>query len=208
MSSLVYIFPMYDSTPSGFLAGIISLAVFLLLAIFVYFKCGNYFEESPDNTAKFIKAEFAAIFFVHISLLSDGNMAPKIELLISIGCHCVYALHLLSFPRVSLGSARSIASFVAFVVSHLVWLHHFQSHNGEDLATLVAFYIVMVWLMPFTLAVSVEVSDFELPTMYSACCDAAPINTTLSSGSFSTSVLLDSDTCSPRVGLSSYSKYR
>lgn len=199
---------MESDLPNGFLYGILAIFFFLMLACFLFVKVGRYCEESPNHTLKLLKAVFGAVLFVHISLLSDGESAPWFEIITNIVCHCVYALQMLSFPRVSLNSATSIGCLIAFALSHLVWLHHFQSHTGEDMVTLVIFYFVMVYLVPFTLAASVEVSEFELPTMYSFKSVSptgitAPIKQSNSNNSFTSSLNVDS--CSPRVGVGCYS---
>lgn len=200
---------MHSSLPNGFIEGLVTLIVFLILAYFLFVKVGSYCEESPNHTLKLIKATFGAVLFVHISLLSDGDNAPRFEIFTNIACHCVYGTQLLSFPRVSLGSSKSIACLFAFALSHLIWLHHFQNHTGEDLVTLVIFYFVMVYLVPFTLAASVEISEFDLPTMYSTKTSSplgllAPIKASTSTGSFAAN-LLDVDSCSPRIGIPNYS---
>lgn len=204
MAGLVYIFPMSSSIPNGFVEGLFTLTVFLVLALAAYIKLGSYCEEVPNNTIKVIKALFGAVLFVHISLLSAGSEAPRAEIFTGIACHCVYAVQLLSFPRASLSSLKSISCFTAFVVSHLVWLYHFRFHNGDDMSTLVVFYVVMVWLVPFSLVVSMEVSEFDLPTIYSP--KSVCIGEVSSNNSFSTAVVVNSDTCSPRIGACNYSR--
>lgn len=202
----VFIQPMSRSLPNGFVEGLAALTVLLTIAFCLFVKMGSYCEKSPCHALKLIKAMLGAVLFVHISLLSDGEAAPRFEIFVSVVCHCVYSLQLISFPHVRVGSVKSMTCFGAFVVSHLIWLHHFRDHTGEDLVTLVVFYFVMVYLVPFTLAATVEISDFELPTLYthkatSPIGNLTPIKSSNNSN-FLTPSHVDNDQCSPRIGLS------
>ena len=162
-SSYINLTDMVASLPMGFSFG------FIAVALFVGALCGgalymsDFAEEFPSYCLSALKVEFAAVAFIHISLLLDG-VAPRFELLSSLCCLIVYSLHLLGYPNVSFGSVKTAASAVAFLLCHALWFSYFRSQDTSDIVTLFGFYFVMLWLIPFSLAVSLRCTgDQGLP---------------------------------------------
>jgi hypothetical protein len=83
---------------------------------------------------------------------------------VGILSHIVYATLLKNFPFVNLVSLEAILSLVAFVVSHFVWIQHFRDSPGnQNFLTMVGFFFVMLWLVPFGISVSVSINENILP---------------------------------------------
>jgi hypothetical protein len=163
MSEHTYLLPMNaDDVPGASVVGMFAVIVLVALVCgsFIYFS--ELIDQFPSYWLVVLKCEFLAVSFIHISLLFD-EAAPKFELISSLGCHLFYASHLLNYPNASLSSIKSVSSFIAFIYSHAIWFHHFRDHDGSDMLTLIAFYFIMVWLIPFSLAMSLRTSDYDLP---------------------------------------------
>lgn len=174
-SDYAYILPMERSVPGASIVSMLGIVFFLLAAAAAFIYFADSLEEYPRICLNILKVEFIAVFLIHLSLLFEKD-APRLELFISICSHIIYSLHLLSFPYVSLGSYKSLTSFSAFVLCHIIWFNYFKYHNAEDIFTLAVFYFVMVWLIPFSLSMFVRSSDLDLP-VYSQTVRASSYST-------------------------------
>ena len=67
-----------------------------------------------------------------------------------------------SFPYISFTSTFSVLSAVALVVNQLAWYMHF-SGSAETLEYALCFCLVVVWLVPIILMLSIASSDGVLP---------------------------------------------
>lgn len=163
MSDFPLLLQIDSAWPSGMIQGVLAVVIFLALVIGVLYKFGAVVDDSPQKTLKLLQLELAFLLLLHLSMLLDGHVAPKAELIASLLCHSVYSLHLLNFPNLTLVSFNSLASFLAFIVSHAIWFNHFRYCDGDDMLTLVMFYVIMVWLVPSSLILSLDVSELDLP---------------------------------------------
>ena len=117
-------------------------------------------EEFPTLAGKVVKGCLVGALCLHLLLWFDGM--PWYESLVGIGCNLVYASMFSSYPFIEVLSVRSVSSMLAFLFSHYVWFSYFLD-NTSDILHVVGFFVVMVWLVPGGLFVSVTVSDATLP---------------------------------------------
>ena len=144
----------------GYVFGYVALLVVALALSSALYLVAEYAEEFPTFAGKVVKYCLAVVLVLHLVLWFDGM--PWFESLVGIGCNVCYATMFSSFPFVEILSARSIASALAFLLAHYVWFSYFLE-NGADIMHVVGFFVVMVWLVPGGLFVSLSINDNVLP---------------------------------------------
>ncbi|KAH8760778.1 transmembrane adaptor Erv26 [Hyaloscypha finlandica] len=163
------------------LVGYIGLALgfgFLTLAI----ASGLYYlselvEEHTVFAKKFLTRLIYAVISVQVLLcLIDGF--PFWLSLLSIVSHVVYLGNMRRFPIVKLSDPLFITSCGLVLLNHWVWFTHFSTstlmsypasrYDPSSLPTfteIASYFGLCVWLVPFSLFVSLSASDNVLPTM-------------------------------------------
>ncbi len=131
------------NSPVGFSFGIIASILFIVAICGGVSYISTFAEDNPSLALTTVKVQFAAVGFIHVSLLFDG-VAPQTELIISILCLLVYSMHLHNCPYVSYYSIKSVLSALAFLTCHVLWFNYFRSQDTSDMMTLIGFYFVMV----------------------------------------------------------------
>jgi hypothetical protein len=151
----------------GFLLTVVTYgAGYLLLLLFALsISVGLYFaaelaEEYPSATGKALKIAMGSVFTLHLILLIDG--IPFFKVFISLLCNVAYAFLLKDYPFIQLASLPSLLSLVSFVVSHYIWFDYFL-YDRQDIFVLLGFFFLIVWLIPFSLFISLSVNDNILP---------------------------------------------
>ena len=144
----------------GYVFGYVALLVVALALSSALYLVAEYAEEFPTFAGKVVKYCLAVVLVLHLVLWFDGM--PWFESLVGIGCNVCYASMFSTFPFVEILSARSIASALAFLLAHYVWFSYFLE-NGADIMHVVGFFVVMVWLVPGGLFVSLSINDNVLP---------------------------------------------
>ena len=110
---------------------------------------------------------------------------PVLLSLLSIVSHVVYASNLRRFPIVKLSDPLFLLSCVLVLLNHWLWFRHFSSPpapsqrtennwrqpyqvNYEDMPSfseVASYFGLCVWLVPFSLFVSLSAGENVLPTM-------------------------------------------
>ncbi|CZS94277.1 related to transmembrane protein Tex-261 [Rhynchosporium agropyri] len=151
---------------------------FLTLAI----ASGLYYlselvEEYTVVAKRLLTRLIYGIIGIHTLLtLVDGF--PIMLSLLSISSHIVYLGNMRRFPIVKLSDPLFLLSCVLVLLNHYVWFNHFSfsslvtkpasRYDPSNLPTfteIASFFGLCVWLVPFSLFVSLSASDNVLPTM-------------------------------------------
>ncbi|KAK9460388.1 transmembrane adaptor Erv26 [Lipomyces oligophaga] len=170
--------------------GIIFGFVFLTLAI----AAGLYYlselvEEHSRFTKRLLERLIYAIIGLHVLLLLFDHF-PFWLTAFSIGTQVVYLQNLKQFPFIQLSSAVFISSCVLVLLNHYFWFQHFSRpsipppsfrssplyempQSFPSFAEVSSFFGICVWLVPFSLFVSLSAGDNVLP---SSTADAAALS--------------------------------
>lgn len=136
-----------------------------------------------EHTAIARKVLYRLIYFIIavdvLLWLVDGF--PFWLSVLSVGSQLVYFQNLKRFPMIELTSPTFIGSAVLVLVNHFFWFSHFSDPNlppasikyhnldyvGETrlpFAQVASFFVICIWLVPFSLFISLSASDYVLPS--------------------------------------------
>jgi hypothetical protein len=131
-------------------------------------SCGLYYaaelaEEHSVLTGRLLGHATKGVVAGHVVLWLDGF--PFGRCLTGVLCHGVYAWLLNDYPRLELSSPAFLLAVVAFLVAHYSWFSFLAGGGGPFLPFVnsLGFFAVFVWLVPFSLFVSLSINDNELP---------------------------------------------
>ncbi|KKA29434.1 hypothetical protein TD95_002676 [Thielaviopsis punctulata] len=182
----MWIFPLV-----GYLGSALAF-VFLTVAIATgLYYLSELIEEHTVTTKRIITRLIYFIIGLQTTLLIVDGF-PFFQSLLTIVSHGVYYGNLRRFPWVSMTDPVFISSIVLVLLNHFFWFRHFsglqqsfflkQASSGgsmydrPDLPTfpqVAAFFGINVWLVPFSLFISLSANDHVLPTMASASASAS-----------------------------------
>jgi hypothetical protein len=172
-----YIWP--AGTMFWLLSGLLGFASLIVLAISIsslLYQLAELAEEYPTIAGIVIKKYILPIVFaIHILLWIDG--LPFFACLIGLICHACYYWMLKTYPLIKLTSPSTIASLIAFIVCHYTWLQYFdeigmnQRQNIPNapgmgrvgILHMIGFFLLMVWIVPVGIFVTITVNDNVLP---------------------------------------------
>ena len=139
-----------------------------MLGAVLCLSCGLYYaaelaEEYSVLTGKLLRYATQGVVAGHLLLWLDGF--PFGRCVTGILCHGAYAWLLNDYPRLELSSPAFILAILAFLLSHYSWFTFLASGEGPFLPFVnsLGFFAVFVWLVPFSLFVSLSINDNELP---------------------------------------------
>jgi len=139
-----------------------------------------YLSELVEEHTVFAKRLLTRLIYLVIGIqvllcLVDGF--PFFLSLLSVVSHVVYLGNMRRFPIVKLSDPLFISSCVLVLLNHYFWFHHFSStaiytpksiYDQPYLPTfteIASYFGLCVWLVPFSLFVSLSASDNVLPTI-------------------------------------------
>ncbi|KAG0650798.1 Sed5 compartment vesicle of 26 kDa [Hyphodiscus hymeniophilus] len=139
-----------------------------------------YLSELVEEHTVFAKKLLTRLIYLVIGLqallcLVDG-FPFKLSIL-SIVSHVVYLGNMRRFPIVKLSDPLFVTSCILVLFNHYVWFSHFSGaamvapksiYDRPDIPTfteIASYFGLCVWLVPFSLFVSLSASDNVLPTM-------------------------------------------
>eukprot|EP00760_Papus_ankaliazontas_P034441 PhM_4_TR7199/c0_g1_i1/m.86651 len=148
----------------------ITLVAFYIAVLFMALSvaCGLYYvgelaEEYSVRTRRILQSTLGVIALAYVLLPIIDGLSWWRCLLSALHQAC-YALLLRRFPWVSLSSPAFILSVYAFVMDHIVWYSYFLSDEFRyEYNRIVGFFFLMVWAVPFTLFVTLNVEEQYLP---------------------------------------------
>ncbi|ANB11194.1 Svp26p [Sugiyamaella lignohabitans] len=164
--------------------GTLSAFVFLTMAV----ASGLYYlseqvEEHTVWTKTVLTRAIYGIIGIHVLLLIFDGF-PWLLTVGSIATHILYLQNLKRFPFIQLYSGIFISSCIAVVANHWLWFRYFSDPSIPPAIILIerpdyagpthppfsqvaSFFGICVWLIPFSLFISLSVGDNVLPTSYS-----------------------------------------
>jgi Transmembrane adaptor Erv26 len=122
--------------------------------------CTELAEEYPKLTKLIITYSIIIIIVIHIILFYDG--LPFYEISIGIVAHLCYWRLLTNFPFIELLSFKVIISILLFITKQYMWFRYIL-YNKIDVFHVLGFFLVMIWLVPFSLLTSLSMNDNILP---------------------------------------------
>ncbi|KTW32417.1 uncharacterized protein T551_00507 [Pneumocystis jirovecii RU7] len=160
--------------------GLISGFLFLTVCI----ACGLYYlsefiEEYTEFSKKLLRKMIYFVIFLHLVILILDKF-PFFLIMFSILSHILYLSNLRSFPCISVYSLQFIIGSVFTVLNHLFWIWHFRlyfsslltnsftyskkkNYEGFTFNQIASFFAICVWLIPFSLFISLPAGDNVLP---------------------------------------------
>lgn len=164
----------------GYVGAVIGFG-FLTLAI----ASGLYYlselvEEHTVISKRFLTNLIQGVIGIQLALcLIDGF--PLLPTLLGVFAHVVYLGNMRRFPYVQLTDPLFLLSIVLVLLDHYVWFRHFSHSqqrayqnmssyydtpkNMPTFSQIASYFGICVWLVPFSLFVSLSASDNVLPTM-------------------------------------------
>ncbi|KAI6374039.1 hypothetical protein MCOR25_003272 [Pyricularia grisea] len=164
----------------GYLGTILGFS-FLTLAI----ASGLYYlselvEEHTVISKRILQRMIYSIIVIQL-LLCLVDKFPFFLTLLGVVSHVVYLGNLRRFPFVRLSDPLFLTSCLLVIVNHYLWFRHFadRQHNAYQNMTsyydtpsgvptfteIASYFGLCVWLVPFSLFISLSASDNVLPTM-------------------------------------------
>ncbi len=167
----------------GLLKYVGSLLAFVFLTLSI--ASGLYYiselvEEHSEFSRRVLKRMIYAVLGTHL-LLIIFDRQPFFLTAFSAGAHYVYSLNLRQFPFIRLSSPIFITSCLLVAINHYLWFQHFahpprpksdydyyrartDSQSYPTFGEISAFFGICVWLVPFSLFVSLSAGDNILPS--------------------------------------------
>jgi hypothetical protein len=160
-------------------AGTILGFCFLTLAI----ASGLYYlselvEEHTVIAKRLLQRLIYGVIGAHLFLwIVDGF--PFWSTMLGIFAHIIYLGNMRRFPMVKLSDPLFISSCLLVIIDHYVWFRHFSEYQSRaysrsayydatdvpSFTQVASFFGLCVWLVPFSLFVSLSAGDNVLPTM-------------------------------------------
>lgn len=145
-----------------------------------------YLSEIVEEYTVLAKRVLLRVIYFVIGLLFFAwvfDRLPFTLTLLSIISHVIYLGNMRRFPYVQLTDPLFLASCGLVMLNHYVWFQHFSSVQKESyrnmssyydrpeapsFTQIASFFGICVWLVPFSLFVSLSANDNVLPTMGSS----------------------------------------
>jgi Transmembrane adaptor Erv26 len=110
------------------------------------------------------------LLVLHVLLWLDGF--PWFPIGMGILSHIIYAWMFADFPFVTIISPQTFLALIAFVASHVYWSLYFINESQafdhhHDSLYLVGFFLLMVWMFPVGLFISLSRREDSLPSVAS-----------------------------------------
>ncbi|KAF4127036.1 Transmembrane adaptor Erv26 [Geosmithia morbida] len=135
-------------------------------------------EENTVIAKRLLTRLVYVIMGIHLLLWVVDGLSFWATML-GITCHLVYLGNMRKFPFVKLSDPLFIMSCILVLADHYVWFKHFSSYQTRafqrssyyddvDVPTftqIASYFGLCVWLVPFSLFVSLSAGDNVLPTI-------------------------------------------
>ncbi|KAL6065445.1 DUF396-domain-containing protein [Balamuthia mandrillaris] len=150
------------------LVGALVYLCYALLALFglVCLASGLYYlaewvEEYTMFTKRLIRYTVFTVLGLHLALPFFEEF-PYLHTGIGIVAHLFYLSLLRSFPLFELTDVRFVGSCALAVIAHFLWFHYFTQYY-YPFSEILAFFVIMVWLVPFAFFLSLTANESTLP---------------------------------------------
>lgn len=159
--------------------------IFAFLFLTLSIASGLYYlselvEEHSAFAKRVLQRMIYTVLGLHILILIFDKQ-PFFLTLFSCFAHVIYSQNLRSFPFIQLSSPVFISSCILVLLDHWFWFRHFSnpprrayeydyrsSHSYADdyptFGEIASFFGICVWLVPFSLFVSLSAGENVLPS--------------------------------------------
>ncbi|KAK4129082.1 DUF396-domain-containing protein [Parathielavia appendiculata] len=164
----------------GYLGSIVGFCFMTLAIASGLYYLSEIVEEHTVIAKRFLTKLIYSIMVLQL-LLCIVDRFPVLLTTLGIFSHFVYLGNMRRFPFVKLTDPLFLTSCVLVLVNHYVWFKHFSHHQERAYQNMASYYDrpddmpsfteiasyfgLCVWLVPFSLFVSLSASDNILPTM-------------------------------------------
>lgn len=154
-------------TALSFIGGVLAFILVTLSIASGLYYVSEFVEEHASFSKKCIRTGIFVICTVLVLSLFDG--LPWYLVLLSLASHAIYYSNLATFPIINLMSGRFISACVLVFVNHYFWFREFgrmqKNRQAISFGQVASFFGICVWLVPFSLFVSLSAGDNTLPSM-------------------------------------------
>ncbi|XP_017473216.1 PREDICTED: protein TEX261 [Rhagoletis zephyria] len=119
-------------------------------------------EEYTQTARKLITFMISATVFVYILFIFCDNL-PWSMILCGFAAQAFHGLIMTSFPFIRFLSVPFIGALVFLIINHFLAFQHFTSVYYPFMQVL-AYFTICLWMVPFSLFVSLSANDNVLPT--------------------------------------------
>ncbi|KAG5667719.1 hypothetical protein PVAND_015690 [Polypedilum vanderplanki] len=118
-------------------------------------------EEYSEKAKKIIKTTTQVTIALYLLFIFTENF-PYIMIFFGILAQLAHLLILRSFPEVKILSIEFIVAIILIFVNHYYAYNHFQEYF-YTLSEILGYFTLCLWLVPFSLFVSLSANDQVLP---------------------------------------------
>ncbi|KAL1843874.1 hypothetical protein VTJ49DRAFT_7225 [Mycothermus thermophilus] len=164
----------------GYLGSVVGFCFMTLAIASGLYYLSELVEEHTVMAKRFLTKLIYSIMALQL-LLCLIDRFPFFPTALGIFSHFIYLGNMRRFPFVKLSDPLFLTSCVLVLLNHYVWFKHFSSHQErayQNMSTyydtpsdipsfsqIASYFGLCVWLVPFSLFVSLSASDNVLPTM-------------------------------------------
>lgn len=164
----------------GYLGSVVGFCFMTLAIASGLYYLSELVEEHTVIAKRFLTKLIYSIMVLQL-ILCIVDRFPLLPTALGIFSHFIYLGNMRRFPFVKLADPLFLASCVLVLVNHYVWFKHFAHHQERAYQNMTSYYDtpndvpsfteiasyfgLCVWLVPFSLFVSLSASDNILPTM-------------------------------------------
>ncbi|KAK4116620.1 DUF396-domain-containing protein [Canariomyces notabilis] len=164
----------------GYVGSIVGFCFMTLAIASGLYYLSELVEEHTVIAKRFLTRLIYSIMALQL-LLCVVDRFPFLPTALGIFSHFIYLGNMRRFPFVKLTDPLFLTSCVLVLINHYVWFRHFSHHQERAYESMTSYYDtpsdiptfteiasyfgLCVWLVPFSLFVSLSASDNILPTM-------------------------------------------
>ena len=127
--------------------------------------CLAEFVEEYTTVAKKVMKLTALVMIVFNVVLGLTGATPLFLSILGAGAHCSYRSLLHTFPSCDFRSSQFFVSLILFVAHMYYTMEYFGGLRRSTFDQLFSYLVVLVWLLPFALFISLSANDNVLPSM-------------------------------------------
>lgn len=121
-------------------------------------------EEYTVASRKIISTLIILTIIIHILILIFDRHVPWIMITFGLLAQVLHGIIIRDFPYVNFLSIPFIGAVILLIANHYFAFSYFSS-NFHPFSEVMAYFIVCMWLVPFSLFVSLSANDNVLPTV-------------------------------------------
>lgn len=146
-----------------------SFDIFSQFFLYWFTAAGLYYlaelvEEYTVASRKIISTLIILTILIHILILIFDRHVPWVMVMSGLLAQVLHGIIIRNFPYVNFLSIPFIGAVILLFANHYLAFSYFSS-NYHTFSEVMAYFIVCMWLVPFSLFVSLSANDNVLPTV-------------------------------------------